>query len=51
MFGRTKIMKSTGNYSDEIKRLKKAVEEADAVVIRQERDFRPLPDLFITAGV
>ena len=26
-------MKSTGNYSDEIKRLKKAVEEADAVVI------------------
>lgn len=33
MFGRTKIMKSTGNYSDEIKRLKKAVEEADAVVI------------------
>ncbi len=33
MFGRTKIMKSTGNYSDEIKRLKKAVEKADAVVI------------------
>ena len=33
MFGRTKIMKSTGNYSDEIKKLKKAVEEADAVVI------------------
>ena len=33
MFGRTRIMKSTGNYSDEIKRLKKAVEEADAVVI------------------
>ena len=26
-------MKSTGNYSDEIKRLKKAIEEADAVVI------------------
>ena len=26
-------MKSTGNYSDEIKNLKKAVEEADAVVI------------------
>ena len=24
MFGRTKITKSTGNYSDEIKRLKKA---------------------------
>lgn len=33
MFGRTRIMKSTGNYSDEIKRLKKAIEEADAVVI------------------
>ena len=33
MFGRTKIMKFTGNYSDEIKRLKKAVEESDAVVI------------------
>ena len=33
MFGRMKITKSTGNYSDEIKRLKKAVEEADAVVI------------------
>ena len=33
MFGRTKITKSTGNYSDEIKRLKKAIEEADAVVI------------------
>ena len=33
MFGRTKIMKFTGNYSDEIKRLKKAIEEADAVVI------------------
>ena len=26
-------MKSTGNYSDEIKKLKKAIEEADAVVI------------------
>ena len=26
-------MKSTGNYSDEIKRLKKAIEEADYVVI------------------
>ena len=33
MFGRTKITKSTGNYSDEIKRLKKAIEEADVVVI------------------
>ena len=33
MFGRMKITKSTGNYSDEIKRLKKAIEEADAVVI------------------
>lgn len=33
MFGRTKITKSTGNYSDEINRLKKAIEEADAVVI------------------
>ena len=26
-------MKSTGNYSDEIKKLKKAIEEADAIVI------------------
>lgn len=33
MFGRTTITKSTGNYSDEIIRLKKAIEEADAVVI------------------
>ena len=33
MFGRTGIMQSTGNYSDEIKRLKKAIEETDAVVI------------------
>ena len=33
MFGRTKIMKSTGNYSDEIKGLKKAIKESDAVVI------------------
>lgn len=33
MFGRMSITKSTGNYSDEIKRLKKAKEEADAVVI------------------
>ena len=33
MFGRMKITKSTGNYSDNIKRLKKAIEEADAIVI------------------
>ena len=33
MFGRITITKSTGNYSDEIKRLKKAIEEADVVVI------------------
>ena len=33
MFGRISTMKSTGNYSDEIKKLKKAIEEADAVVI------------------
>ena len=33
MFGRMKITKSTGNYSDKIKRLKKAIEEADAIVI------------------
>ena len=33
MFGRMSITKSTGNYSDEIKRLKKVVIEADAVVI------------------
>ena len=33
MFGRMKITKSTGNYADEIKRLKKAIEEADAIVI------------------
>lgn len=33
MFGRMLITKYTGNYSDEIKRLKKAIEEADAVVI------------------
>ncbi|MCR5604950.1 MAG: Sir2 silent information regulator family NAD-dependent deacetylase [Lachnospiraceae bacterium] len=33
MFGRMKIIKSTGNYSDEIDRLKKVIEEADAVVI------------------
>lgn len=33
MFGRMSITKSTGNYSDEIKRLKKAIVESDAVVI------------------
>ena len=33
MFGRISITKSTGDYSDEIKRLKKAIEEADAVVL------------------
>ena len=33
MYGKISITKSTGNYSDEIKRLKKAIEEADAVVI------------------
>ncbi len=33
MFGRISTMKSTGNYSDELKKLKKAIEEADAVVI------------------
>ena len=33
MFSRTRTTTSTGNYSDEIKRLKKAIEEADAVVI------------------
>ena len=33
MFGRMKITKSTGNYSDNIKRLKKALNECDAVVI------------------
>ena len=27
MFGRRMLMKSTGDYSDEIKRLKKAIEE------------------------
>ncbi len=26
-------MKSTGNYSDEIKKLKKVIKEADAIVI------------------
>ena len=33
MFGRISTMKYTGNYSDEIKKLKKAIEEADAIVI------------------
>ena len=33
MFGRISTMKSTGNYSDEIKKLKRAIEEADAIVI------------------
>ena len=33
MFGRMRITKPTGNYSDEINRLKKAIEEANAVVI------------------
>lgn len=33
MFGRTSITKSTGNYSDNIKRLKNALDEAGAVVI------------------
>ena len=33
MFGRISITKSTGDYSGEIKRLKKAIEEADAVVL------------------
>ncbi len=33
MFGRISTLKSIGNCSDEIKKLKKAIEEADAVVI------------------
>ena len=33
MFGGTKITQSTGNYSDNIKKLKKALAECDAVVI------------------
>ena len=33
MFSRMKITTSTGNYSDNIKRLKKALDECDAVVI------------------
>ncbi len=33
MFSRMKITTSTGNYSDNIKRLKKALNECDAVVI------------------
>ena len=33
MYGRTSIIRSTGNYSDNIERLKKAIAEADAIVI------------------
>ena len=33
MFGRTSIIRSTGNYSDNIERFKKALDEADAIVI------------------
>ena len=33
MYGRTSIIRSTGNYSDNIERLKKAIAEADAVVV------------------
>lgn len=33
MSGKISIMKSTENYSDSIKRLKKAIDEADAVII------------------
>ncbi len=33
MFSRTKITKSTGDYSDNIKKLNQALDEADAVVI------------------
>ncbi|MBR3403280.1 MAG: Sir2 silent information regulator family NAD-dependent deacetylase [Parasporobacterium sp.] len=33
MFGKTSMTRSTGNFSDEIKRLRTALEEADAVVI------------------
>ncbi len=33
MFGRISTMKSTGDYSDEIKKLKKAIDEADSIVI------------------
>ena len=33
MFGRTSITKSTGSYSDNIQKLKKAMDEADAIVI------------------
>ena len=33
MFGRTSIIRSTGNYSNNIERLKKAIDEADAIVI------------------
>ena len=33
MYGRTSIIRSTGNYSDNIERLKKTIAEADAVVV------------------
>ena len=33
MFSRMSITKSTGTYSDEVKRLKEALDAADAVVI------------------
>lgn len=33
MFGRTSIIRSTGNCSENIERLKKAIDEADAIVI------------------
>lgn len=33
MFGRISITKSTGNYSDNIENLKKAIKEADAILI------------------
>ena len=33
MFSRTKITKSTGDYSDNVQKLKKALDECDAVVI------------------
>ena len=33
MFGRILIMRSTEDYSDKIKRLKSALDEADAVII------------------
>ena len=33
MSGRISMTRSTGNYSDNIQRLKRAIDEADAVVI------------------